>query len=293
MTLPSSPRYGFKPIWVTLHTAEGARTVESLYSYFDRNQNASSHAGADGYRLSEPWVPDDRAAWTLLNGNPRSLNLEMCGFARWTRGQWLSEGWVDGVWNPRQMMRNAASWARQKCDKYGIPRRLLTAAEVGQGVSGIIDHARYTYGTGDGDHTDIGAGFPWDVFFTDLNGATTSEEDDMNIWDIVNFRPNRGQNLFDGVEQIQLNQAAQNAMLATIATNKDVTTDALSKIVNDAVKANKLKPEEVAAALSTTLIPTVEAALRRVQDTDNVDEAKQTAAELLRLIASATPPNAA
>lgn len=169
MTLPSSPRYGFKPIWVTLHTAEGARTVESLYDFFDRNQNASSHAGADGYRLSGDWVPDDRAAWTLLNGNPRSLNLEMCGFARWTRGQWLSDGWVDGVWNPRQMIRNAAAWARRKCDNHGVPRRLLTPAEVGQGHSGIIDHARYTYGTGDGDHTDVGTSFPWDVFFADLN----------------------------------------------------------------------------------------------------------------------------
>lgn len=169
MSLPSSPRYGFKPIWVTLHTAEGARTIGSLFNFFDSNQNASSHAGADGYQLSGDWVPDERAAWTLLNGNPRSLNIEMCGFARWTRAQWLSDGWVDGVWNPRQMIRHAATWARRKCDKHGIPRRLLTPAEVGQGRSGIIDHARYTYGTGDGDHTDVGANFPWDVFFADLN----------------------------------------------------------------------------------------------------------------------------
>lgn len=185
MSLPSSPRYGFKPIWVTLHTAEGARTIDSLFNFFDDNQNASSHAGADGYQLSGDWVPDERAAWTLLNGNPRSLNLEMCGFARWTRAQWLSEGWVDGVWNPRQMIRNAATWARRKCDKHGIPRRLLTPAEVGQGHSGIIDHARYTYGTGDGDHTDVGANFPWDVFFSDLNatasggGINPLEVDDM------------------------------------------------------------------------------------------------------------------
>lgn len=168
MTLPSSPRYGAQVIWVTLHTAEGARTVGSLFGFFDRNQNASSHAGADGYELSAPWVPDERAAWTLLNGNPRSLNLEMCGFAHWTRAQWLSTGWVDGVWNPRQMIRHAAMWVKQKCDKYGLPRRLLTPAEVGRGVSGVIDHARYTYGTGDGDHTDVGVNFPWDVLFIDM-----------------------------------------------------------------------------------------------------------------------------
>lgn len=177
MALPSSPRNGAKIIWVTLHSAEGARTVGSLYDFFNRGQHASSHAGADGYQLSSPWVPDDRAAWTLLNGNARSLNLELCAFARWTREQWLSTGWVDGVWNPRQMIRHAAAWAREKCDRHGLPRRLLTAAEVGRGMSGIIDHARYTYGTGDGNHTDVGNNFPWDVFFSDLNGTPGGEEE--------------------------------------------------------------------------------------------------------------------
>lgn len=175
MGLPSSSRNGRQIDWAALHSAEGARTVESLFGFFDRGQHASSHAGADGYRLSEPWVPDERAAWTLLNGNPRSLNLELCGFARWTREQWLSEGWVDGVWNPRQMIRHAAAWLREKCDRHNIPRRLLTAEEVGRGMRGIIDHARYTYGTGDGNHTDVGKNFPWDVLFADLN-----EEDSMS-----------------------------------------------------------------------------------------------------------------
>lgn len=187
MSLPSSPRYGANIIWVTLHTAEGARTVDSLYGFFDRNQNASSHAGADGYQLSGDWVPDERAAWTLLNGNPRSLNLEMCGFARWTRPQWLSEGWVDGVWNPRQMIRHAATWTRRKCDKYGIPRRLLTPAEVGQGYSGIIDHARYTFGTGDGDHTDVGGNLPWDVFFADLNSDIQPQPQPLEDDDMTTF----------------------------------------------------------------------------------------------------------
>ncbi len=169
MTLPSSSRGGAKTIWAALHSAEGARTVDSLYNFFNTNQNASSHAGADGYQLSGPWVPDERAAWTLLNGNPRSLNLELCGFARWTREQWLSTGWVDGVWNPRQMIRHAAAWLREKCDRHGIPRRLLTAEQVGRGESGILDHARYTFGTGDGSHTDVGKWFPFDVLFADMN----------------------------------------------------------------------------------------------------------------------------
>lgn len=174
MALPSSSRGGAQILWATLHSAEGARTVQSLFDFFNRNQNASSHAGADGYGLTGPWVPDERAAWTLLNGNSRSLNLELCGFARWTREQWLSEGWVDGVWNPRQMIRNAAAWAREKCDRHGLPRRWLTLDQIRRGERGIIMHADYTYATGDGDHTDLGKNFPKDVFMSDLNG-----EDDM------------------------------------------------------------------------------------------------------------------
>lgn len=175
MALPSSPRYGRQIDWVAIHSAEGARTIQSLFDFFNRNQNASSHAGADGYQLSGDWVPDDRAAWTLLNGNPRSLNLELCGFARWTREQWLSEGMVDGVWNPRQMIRNAAAWARAKCDKHGIPKRWLTLDQIRRGERGILMHADYTYATGDGDHTDLGVNFPKDVFMNDVNGS----EDDM------------------------------------------------------------------------------------------------------------------
>lgn len=288
MALPSSSRYGLVIIWLALHTAEGARTVESLFGFFDRGQHASSHAGADGYRLSEPWVPDERAAWTLLNGNPRSLNLEMCGFAHWTREQWLSTSWVDGVWNPRQMIRHAAAWLREKCDKHNIPRRLLTAEEVGRGMSGIIDHARYTYGTGDGNHTDVGKNFPWDVLFADLNG-TESEADDMNIWDLVGFRPNRNQNVFDAVEQIQLNQEAHGAILAAIANDKDVTPDELNRVVREAVAEHALKLADVVAALHAELIPVVEEVLERVQDADNVDEAKQTVTELLQRLSSLVP----
>jgi hypothetical protein len=186
MVLASSPRYGTRIDWAALHSAEGARTVGSLYSFFDRGQHASSHAGADGYELSDGWVPDERAAWTLLNGNPRSLNLELCGFARWTRPQWLSEGWVDGVWNPRQMVRHAGLWLQRKCDRHDIPKRLLTPEQVGRGERGIIDHFRYTIGKKDGNHTDVGMSFPFDVALADMNsasggGADPQEDNEMNL----------------------------------------------------------------------------------------------------------------
>jgi hypothetical protein len=193
MALPSSSRNGARVLWITLHTAEGSRTKEDLYAFFNRNQNSSSHVGIDGYGISPPWVDRSRAAWTLLDGNPVSMNAELCAFASWTRAQWLSTGWVDGCWNPRQIVRNAASWALQECRAFGIGPVYIGTSGVRNRQAGIIDHDDYSDGTGDGDHWDIGESFPWDIFFQDMGLAET--DDDMfteadrgalrRVWQIV------------------------------------------------------------------------------------------------------------
>ncbi len=175
MGLPSSSRNGARVIWICLHTAEGARRASDLYNFFNANQNASSHVGIDSTGFYD-WVDRSRSAWTLLNGNPRSVNAELCGFAKWTREQWLSTGTVDGVVNPRAMVRNAALWAKREAEFYGIPKKYIGTAGVAAGQSGIIIHWDYSRGTGDGDHWDLGANFPWDVFFNDMNGV----DDDMD-----------------------------------------------------------------------------------------------------------------
>jgi hypothetical protein len=188
VAMNSSSRGGVVPIWIVLHTAEGSRTVESLYNFFNGGVASSSHAGADGRKLTGPWVPDDRAAWTLRNGNPRSFNLEMCGFARWSRTQWLSTGTVDGCVNPRQMIRHAAQWVVQKKQAakriYGvdIPMRKLSPSEVGARKAGVFGHHDYSIGTGDGDHWDPGPNFPWDVLFSDISAIMGGggDDDDMN-----------------------------------------------------------------------------------------------------------------
>lgn len=191
MALPSSSRGGARIRVAALHTAEGARNKEDLYAFFNRTRNASSHAGADGKGVSPDWVPDSRAAWTLRGGNPYSLNLEMCGFAGWTRSQWMSTGWVDGCWNPRQMIRNAAAWTRKKCLNNNLPMRWLTIQQFRAGWEGIIDHDLYTDATGDGTHWDVGEGFPVDVFMRDVTstggggGSPGGEEEHMKKEDFT------------------------------------------------------------------------------------------------------------
>lgn len=168
----SSSRAGATVLWITLHTAEGARSARALASFFNGNPNASSHAACDASETLY-MVPRSRAAWTLGPGNPYSMNLEMCGFARWSRAQWLSTGVVDGCPNPRGMITQAARWAKVECDHFGIPYDRIGVPAVSGWRESVIHHDDYTRGSGWGSHWDVGPDFPWDVFFADLTGGAS------------------------------------------------------------------------------------------------------------------------
>jgi hypothetical protein len=166
----SSSRNGTRVLWVTVHTAEGIRKASDLKAFFDRSTNSSSHAVADDATLLDNLVPYDRAAWTLRNGNSRSDNLELCGFAKWTRNEWLDQH--------QGMLNNAARWIRSRCQARGIPIVKLSPADVRAGRAGVIGHVDYTQGTNDGSHWDPGPGFPWDVVIARAN--PTHQEDVMD-----------------------------------------------------------------------------------------------------------------
>lgn len=171
-----SSRGGKSVKLITLHTAEGSRTVESLGRWFQRrptekDPGSSSHAGIDDFRI-ETYVSYDRAAWTLRSGNRISDNAELCGFAKWTRAEWLTHD---------QMLTLAARWVRERCAARNIPIRKLTPAQVAAGVSGVIGHVDWTNGMHDGTHTDPGDGLPWDVIIA----RARNQEDDMPSADEV------------------------------------------------------------------------------------------------------------
>lgn len=162
----SSSRDGRSVKWVVIHTAEGIRKAADLRAYFERSSIASVHAIADDYTLLDNLVSYSRAAWTLRNGNKVSDNLELCGFAKWSREEWLN--------NHKGMLDNAAAWIKSRCLARGIPVRKLDAAGVRRGDAGVIGHVDYTNGTGDGTHWDPGPGFPWDYVIAKASGATPS-----------------------------------------------------------------------------------------------------------------------
>jgi hypothetical protein len=179
MVYKSSAR-GSRPVsLLAVHTAEGARTARALANYFWRDDiMASSHDAIDGKETIH-MVPYHRASWTMRSGNPISDNVELCGFARWSRGQWLSTGVVDGVGNPRAMLVRLANWIRARAKARGIPTRKLTVTQLANNQWGVIAHDDWTKAKNDGTHWDPGPGFPWDVVMAMVNQPAEPEEEDV------------------------------------------------------------------------------------------------------------------
>jgi hypothetical protein len=62
----------------------------------------------------------------------------------------------------------AAYLAVQDCKKYGISTNVITPP-YNSDPPGISDHRYVTQHLRDGTHTDVGDGFPWDVFIEAIN----------------------------------------------------------------------------------------------------------------------------
>lgn len=197
--IKSSSRNGAKIVWLGVHTGEGATRAQAMYDYFDRDAiRASSHAIIDA-DVTLACVPDYRAAWTMRSANPKSLNVETCGFAEMTREQWLSEsdvtfpakaagGRLVTVRRPRQMLRRLATWLAEKCRAHDIPPIKLTVAQLAAGHSGIIGHRDWTEAMHDGTHQDPESKrgtFPWDVVMAEvaavLNPQATQPEQEDDV----------------------------------------------------------------------------------------------------------------
>lgn len=157
ISIPSpnfSSRGGSTVRLIVLHTAEGARTIQSLGGFFaNPSVQASSQAGADDtLNTIAQFVQDGDKAWAVAAYNPVSVNLEMCAFAAWTTGQWMQHP---------HMLANCAGWIAEEARRFGIPIVKLTDAEAQGGGRGVCQHSNL--GVAGGGHHDCGPGFPIDL----------------------------------------------------------------------------------------------------------------------------------
>ena len=159
----SSPRTR-APINFLLHTEQGggqnpAIDAERLGRYCNNTANqVSYHYSLRDGKLVQ-LVPLNRASWSVLDANGYTINLCFAGsYAEWTRKQWLDYC--------REDIRIAAYIAVRDCKAHNIPVTVIKPPY--RRGAGISDHKYVTQALGIGTHTDVGAGFPWDIFEADV-----------------------------------------------------------------------------------------------------------------------------
>jgi hypothetical protein len=156
MWLPSpnySSRGGAGVRLIVLHTAEGARTIESLGGWFAQSSSqVSSHVGADDKpNTVGEYVHRPDKAWTQSSYNPVAVSIEMCAFAAWSTAEWHQHP---------NILANCAKWIAEEAAHYGLPITRLSDAQAQGSGRGVCDH--YSLGPGGGGHSDVGPGFPWE-----------------------------------------------------------------------------------------------------------------------------------
>lgn len=152
-------RNGQKPRYIFVHTQEGGGTAQSLAGFLNNpNNGASYHYTVDNSGVVVDVVDTDLASWSVGDANSYSINLCFAGsYAGWSRQQWLT--------NMGRAIDIAAYLVAQDCKKYGIAAIWLgSGGSYRAASSGVSDHQYVTNVIGWGSHTDVGKGFPGDVF---------------------------------------------------------------------------------------------------------------------------------
>jgi N-acetylmuramoyl-L-alanine amidase CwlA len=135
---------------VVIHDAEGAN-AKGVAAYGASGQkNASWHMTVDDDYLIRQ-LPDNMVAWAAPGANNDGLQLEICGYARWSKLTWYRH---------QATLKRAAWQTARWCFDHGIPARYLTDSQLSKGYEGITFHAQVSHVYRGSDHTDPGPNFP-------------------------------------------------------------------------------------------------------------------------------------
>lgn len=175
-------RGGASPRLIILHTEEGQMTGSAFEQWMANNGVSYGYiVNPDGSVID--METDDVASWSVLSpANEVSINICFAGsYSGWTRNDWLN--------NVPDAIRSAAYLTVREARKFGIPLNILVGNNYSKvkTEAGITDHNGITVTqlSPGSNHTDVGPGFPWDIFNQHLqkyaSGAagTTTQGDDF------------------------------------------------------------------------------------------------------------------
>lgn len=144
-----------------MEAPEGPLTAENIAHWFatmSADSKASAHVCVDN-NSAVRCVADGDRAWHAPGANGDGLGIELAGYARQSRAEWLDQ-YSKGVLD--QAARVVSGW----CQKHDIPARKLTVAELKAGKRGVVGHRDVSAAYGQTDHSDPGPNFPWDYFLS-------------------------------------------------------------------------------------------------------------------------------
>jgi len=145
-----------------MEAPENSSTAENVAKYFHTTPTpASAHICVDNDSIVQ-CVLDNDVAYAAPGANNDGIQIEMAGFAKQTREQWLDPYGV-------LLLDRSADAAAQYCLKYDIPVRQLTNQQLANGEKGIVGHRQVSQVYKKSDHMDPGTNFPWDYFLERVN----------------------------------------------------------------------------------------------------------------------------
>lgn len=151
------PRSRGSVLWVVIHTTEGQgypdhpATAAQVASYNQsRPDKVSAHFFVDDTEAVQGVKLTD-IAYAAPGCNAQGIQIEMCGFARWTPDQWAH--------HPGLLERTAQVVADMH-SQFGIPLRFVDATGLKTGNPGVTEHVEATNAFHGSTHTDPGPAFP-------------------------------------------------------------------------------------------------------------------------------------
>jgi N-acetyl-anhydromuramyl-L-alanine amidase AmpD len=202
-----------------MEASEAGDTAERVAQYFHTTSTkASAHICVDNDSAVR-CVDDDDTAWAAPGCNHVGLQLEIAGYARQSRAEWLDDYSKAAL---GQAAKVTAAW----CVAYDVPVVHLTVAQLKAGKRGIVGHVDVSNAYKRTDHGDPGPGFPWDYFL-----GLVRDQADMTTEDIVKALPllKRGSQAGEHVETLQ-------GLLIARSHREVKVTGVFDKVTEDAVK---------------------------------------------------------